>query len=771
MTPGEWYLLIGLGVLAWALSRAARTREQREAASGAVEGAALIVEDGTVVGASPEAAALVRPAAGPPEDRPVQEVIEAFVDRGRADALAALARLEATGEAVELVVRDRAGRPHLLAGEPLGGQLRLTLHEAAFLDSGPGGVHEADGEGAPDPDRREEETRVLSGLLGAAPLLAWSRTGQGVVTWSAGRLETRLGTVEAPKAATLAAARAGRRSSGDGEGGAGPATGGVERFGLELADAEGSGTVALDAVEVPAPGGGRYGLAVDASTRVEAERTLARFVRTMTDTFAHLNVGLAIFDRNRRLVLFNPALVEMWRSDPAWLARRPSLREILDELRAARRVPETVDFRAWRRRLTDLFEDTDAADYDELWHLADGSDIRVLARPHPHGALAFVFEDVTERIRLEQQFRHSIDLRRATLDRLEEGLAVFGPDGLLQFVNAAFHRIWDSDEETVRPMMHVSELIPLIGGLTVETEVWTRLKRFVTSAEPPQPWETRVTLGTGRFLSVRAAGLPDGATMVLFADVTDSERIEMALRERNEALEAAEEMRAAVLDQISHRLRTPLHTIFGFGQLLIDPRFGPLSETQQGYAERILESARDLLGAVDEVTDLAALGTGPQHENGADLALGDTLLLLARLLEKRATDAGVVLKVTTPEDALRPACESGRLRQIVFGLATAAIDSCRPGGEVELGARADSDAAVRLHVGFTAPEAPAAGTPLAHCPSLPFIRRLVAQAGGELDVRVAGDAGRVSALCRFQRRAAPAPQGGIPTGGDGAAGA
>ncbi len=100
------------------------------------------------------------------------------------------------------------------------------------------------------------------------------------------------------------------------------------------------------------------------------------------------------------------------------------------------------DFHDWRQRLTDLFENTETADYEELWHLSDGSDIRVLARPHPHGSLAFVFDDVTERIRLEQQYRHSIDLRRATLDRLDEGLVVFGPDGLLQLVNAAFHEIW-----------------------------------------------------------------------------------------------------------------------------------------------------------------------------------------------------------------------------------------------------------------------------------------------------------------------------------------
>ncbi len=755
-------LVLALGGLAYALVRLARATSQPEQAPESDRGAALIVEDGRVAAAGHEAETLL----GPAEGRPAQEVIESFADGGRAEALAALAHLEATGEPVEMVVRDRAGRPYLLDGAPQGGQLRLTLRAADFLESAPGGNGAAAGS-AHDGERAAETERALSGLLNAAPLLVWSRTPEGAISWSAGQLQTRFGTVEAAKAATLAAGRGGKAAGADGQGNpGGNARDAPERFRLELADAEGKGVVTLDVVEVPGPGDGSYGLAVDASAALEAERTLARFVRTMTDTFAHLNVGLAIFDRNRRLTLFNPALVDMWRADPAWLARRPSLREILDELRANRRVPETADFRAWRRRLTDLFEDTETADYEELWHLADGSDIRVLARPHPHGSLAFVFEDVTERIRLEQQFRHSIELRRATLDRLEEGLAVFGPDGLLQFVNTAFHEIWSTDEETMRPMMHVRDLIPLIGGFTVETEVWARLARFATSAESRQPWETRITMGTGRILNARAAALPDGATMVIFADVTDSERIALALRERNEALEAAEEMRTAVLDQISHRLRTPLHTIFGFGQLLVDPRFGQLTETQQGYADRLLESARELLAAVDDVTELSGLDTGPLRNEGANSALGDMLLLTARLLEKRATEAGVALKVTTPEDTLRPDCEARRLRQIVFGLATTAIGGARPESEVEIGARPAPDHAVELFVRVTVPVGPDSDEPKAECPSLPFLRRLVDRAGGRTEIGADRESGRITVNCRFPALAAPAPAGAPPAGGD-----
>ena len=54
----------------------------------------------------------------------------------------------------------------------------------------------------------------------------------------------------------------------------------------------------------------------------------------------------------------------------------------------------------------------------------------------------------------------------------------------------------------------------------------------------------------------------------------------LALRERNEALESAEEMRAAVLDQISHRLRTPLNSILGYAQLLEEDEAMPAHRRQ-----------------------------------------------------------------------------------------------------------------------------------------------------------------------------------------------
>jgi signal transduction histidine kinase len=600
------------------------------------------------------------------------------------------------------------------------------------------------------------ERETLAALMESDTTIAWHRSAEGTVSWCAGRVRAEQGTIGADQAVAFLAARP---LSGEPAGTGAPR---IDRMRIEILPPGGIEPVPLRVVEVAKPDGRRFGFATDAAHAANAERTLSRFVQTMTETFAHLTVGLAIFDRNQTLALFNPALAQMLSLDPAWLAGRPSLRDMIETLRHSRRIPETGDYHGWRQRLLGLFDNTEAVDYEEVWHLADGASLRVLARPHPHGSLAFVFDDVSERMQLEQNYRRSVDLRHATLNRLDEGLAVFGADGLLQFVNDAFHDIWGTDGESIRPGMHAREVIRLCQGLSIETDVWRRVTGFITSDETRRAWNARVTLGSSRALSARLAPLPGAATMVVFADITDSERIALALRERNEALEAVEEMRTAVLDQISHRLRTPLNTIFGYGQLLGDPRFGALTPDQRDYADGILEASGQLLDTIDDVTELASLQLDPLHDEGADPPLAETLELTRQLLDKRAGEAGASLAADLPDPALRVQCDAVRLRQIVFNMVAGAIQRSPSGTRIVIAADMLEDGRIEIRV-TESREAEMGLAALADdSGSLAFsvIRRMVASESGRFERRRGEGPGEVVTACIFE--AARPPQATAP---------
>ena len=190
--------------------------------------------------------------------------------------------------------------------------------------------------------------------------------------------------------------------------------------------------------ETPGPAGETVGFALDADDLVAAEASLRRFVETLTETFAHLPIGLAVFDKNRRLGLFNPALTDLVKIDAVWLAGRPSLRDFLERLRETRQMPEQKDFASWRRKLSELEEGARDGTYEENWQLPSGKIFRVTGRPHPQGALAFLFEDISTAIILERKYRSELELSQATLDRMSEAVAVFDASGMLVFVNSAF---------------------------------------------------------------------------------------------------------------------------------------------------------------------------------------------------------------------------------------------------------------------------------------------------------------------------------------------
>lgn len=183
-------------------------------------------------------------------------------------------------------------------------------------------------------------------------------------------------------------------------------------------------------------------VALPADAAVRAERSLREFVQTLTKTFADLPIGMAIFDRDRNLQLFNPALIDLTGLSAGFLTARPTLYAVLDRLREARMVPEPKDYRTWRNHMSTLETAAASGHHVETWSLPGGQTYRVTGRPHPDGAVAFLFEDITSEITVTRKFRADLNLGREVLDALDDAIAVFGGNGQLASSNSAYVALW-----------------------------------------------------------------------------------------------------------------------------------------------------------------------------------------------------------------------------------------------------------------------------------------------------------------------------------------
>lgn len=264
------------------------------------------------------------------------------------------------------------------------------------------------------------------------------------------------------------------------------------------------------------PGGERFCAALPVDRLVKAESTHKEFVTTLTKTFAALPIGLAIFDRSRELALFNPALMDLTLLPAEFLISRPGLSSFLDKLREARMIPEPKDYKSWRQQMSDLVAAAQNGSYEETWALPTGQTYRVTGRPHPDGAVALLFEDISSEISVSRRFRAEIETGQAVLDALPQAVAVFTPGGVLSMANNAYSRLWGRDPSTTLNEITLGDALRGWRSASAPNPVWDHLRAYATRPGPRDAWTARISLLDGRALGCTVTPLAGGATMVLF---------------------------------------------------------------------------------------------------------------------------------------------------------------------------------------------------------------------------------------------------------------
>lgn len=276
---------------------------------------------------------------------------------------------------------------------------------------------------------------------------------------------------------------------------------------------DGKGWYQMNAV---AEDSGRTVFALPADALVRAEQSLRSFRQTLTKTFAHLPIGLAIFDRDRQLALFNPALLDLTGLPVDFLSSRPSLFAFLDRMRDRNMIPEPKDYRSWRRQMAELEKAAVSGRYEETWILPSGQTYRVMGRPHPDGALALVFEDISTEMSRTRRYRADLELGQSVIDAMDEAVTVFSALGALVMANAAYSRLWQHEPDATLDEIGIDAMVARWRAGTAPSEIWTRAGEFVATLGDRQAWTEEARLNDGRRLRCRFTPLSGGTTMISF---------------------------------------------------------------------------------------------------------------------------------------------------------------------------------------------------------------------------------------------------------------
>jgi len=423
--------------------------------------------------------------------------------------------------------------------------------------------------------------------------------------------------------------------------------------------------------------------AIDVADLETAQGELERQIAAYDRTLDRVGTAVAVFNRDQVLTFFNQAYVRLWQHDEAWLKSKPSDRAILDRLREKERLPVVGHFRDWQQKLLSTY--TTGAGQEDWWHLPDGRMLHVVAEQRPDGGVTYLYNDETEKIDLESRVKSLSGVQSETLNSLKEGVAVFATDGRLQLHNPAFASIWKLSPRRLSEAPHIDEFTRDARVLFDDPDVWQKIFEAVTSFnDERQPFEGQMVRPDESVVDYAVTPLPDGATLLTFADVTDAHLAERALVERNEALEATARIKNRFIGTMSYELRTPLTNIIGFSEFLTSGVPGPLNDKQHEYLNDISSSSTTLLAIIDGILDLANIDAGavelkmePMKSQAViDHALADIM--------EAASRAELTLDIAIADDAHEFTADEARVEQVLRNLLSNAVGFSKPGGVVQV---------------------------------------------------------------------------------------
>jgi PAS domain-containing protein len=460
----------------------------------ATAGAVFLFDGDVLVDCSPAGRAIL--ASNPAQSGPWARLLAYLGPRfsGLEDKLARLT------ESGPLTLASEGDRPLLLTAELRGGLTRLTLVDAETEDRIP----------SQDPmtlRAQAEELEQLRSVVVEAPVLIWRERADGAVIWAnaayLARLTERLepGTDIAWPLPALFDAPA-----------TAPAKGKPDRRMLKLSNG-GEAWYELQARDM---GGDRVIYALPADQMEQAERALREVLITLTKTFAHLRVGLAIFDRQRKLQLFNPAMTDLTGLPVDFLARKPSFTAVLDAMRERNTIPEPKDYRSWRKQLIQMERAAASGLYEETWSLPSGQTYRIIGRPHPDGALALILEDISDEMTRSRRYRAEIELGLSVIDGLDEAVAVFAQSGELVMSNTAYAQLWGQDPAANLAEASLATMLAHWKARTAPNPIWAAFEDLAAASIDRRAFGAEARLTDGRLIACRFTPLVGGATMAAF---------------------------------------------------------------------------------------------------------------------------------------------------------------------------------------------------------------------------------------------------------------
>ena len=350
--------------------------------------------------------------------------------------------------------------------------------------------------------------------------------------------------------------------------------------------------------------------------------------------------------------------------------------------------------------------------------------------------------------------RTSAQMLAATIQSIEDGIAVFDRDRRLQHWNRAYMEMWEFPENFLHSGVRMDEMLDELKA-SGRAQLMTRDDMGKPASdpkafEPSGRWLYR--RADGRQLSVRRVPIGDQGYMAVCSDLTAQKQHEDELVKAWEQAVIANRSKSEFLANVSHELRTPLNAIIGFSEVVERELFGPLgNERYVSYVRDIRNSGEHLLSLINDILDLSKIEAGRFQLRMEEVDCNEIAHSVARLIRPRTVEHGLTMNMDLPETPIVLNADKRAVKQVLINLLSNAVKFTPESGTVTLGCSAWHDGVQftvsDTGIGIDEKEMHVALAPFGQIDSqfnrkyegtglgLPIVKGIVELHGGTLDIK------------------------------------
>ncbi len=256
-----------------------------------------------------------------------------------------------------------------------------------------------------------------------------------------------------------------------------------------------------------------------------------------------------------------------------------------------------------------------------------------------------------------------------SITSIEDGFAIFDSDWRMVAANTAFLGVFDGLDDVAPGASYeavlrlaVDEGVVDLDGVMGDDWIDAMIARWEADPIP----ERTLRLWNGAYIRLVDTRTPEGDTVSLSLNITDTIRREAKLKDARQKAEVANRAKSAFLANMSHEIRTPMNGVVGMADLMLD---GPLDEDQRLYAQTIRNSGEALLSIINDVLDYSKIEAERLVIHPAPFDLSQLLEEVINLLRPSIEGKPIELRQKV-QDGLPPLLigDAGRVRQVLTNL-------------------------------------------------------------------------------------------------------